>query len=232
MVAAAVIVLLAATFIALGRWQLDRHEERQEANSIVEQRMGEEPVSLSDALATADGDLASIEYRRVRVTGEFDSLEEVLIRSQVELGQAGFHVITPLLTPGGEAVLVNRGWVPLDMDTPPVAATPPEGNHEVEGWIQLSQSRPLLGREDPPGQLDVLNRVDIDRIEEQSSRDLTPIYLVMVGERGSELPLPSRPPDFDDEGAHFSYAMQWFGFAAVGLVGFYFLLRRQSGQST
>jgi cytochrome oxidase assembly protein ShyY1 len=50
---------------------------------------------------------------------------------------------------------------------------------------------------------------------------------VATGEEGSELPVPVDPPDFTNEGPHLAYAIQWFGFAAVTLVGFYFLIRRK-----
>lgn len=225
-VATVVVVALAAVFIRLGFWQLDRLEERRAANAVGEKRLQSGPADL-DALLAETGDLDSLEHRHVDVEGEFDPSEEVLIRSQVELGQAGFHVITPLVADDGSAVLVNRGWVPLGMDTPPVDAAPEPSTQRVEGWVHLTQTRPPLGAEEPSGELDVFNRVDITRLGEQMSHELEPVYVVAMGERSDELPIPVNPPDFDDEGPHLAYAIQWFGFAAVGLVGFYFLLRRK-----
>lgn len=229
-VAGTVVVLLAATFIALGFWQLDRLDQRRTENAVGEERMSSAVVGLGEALAEAGSDLAAIEFRRVVASGTFDPSGEVLIRSQVELGQAGFHVITPLVVDDGEAVLVNRGWVPLMMDTPPVDAAPPSGSQRVEGWVQLTRARPPLGHEDPPGHVDIFNRVDVERIGEQLPYDLAAVYLVEMGERGNDLPLTMNPPDFTNEGPHLAYAVQWFGFAAVGLVGFFFLLRKKGGQ--
>lgn len=231
-VATIVVIVLAAAFIRLGFWQLDRLEQRQLANTVGEQRLAAQPVELADLLEQAGDDTSSLEYRRAKVDGEFDPAEEILIRSQVELGQAGFHVITPLVRDDGTAVLVNRGWVPLNMDVPPIEAEPDPGAQSVEGWVHLTQTRPVLGQEEPPGDLDVLHRVDIDRIGEQVPYDLAPVYLVAMGEGSGELPVRVDPPDFTDEGPHLAYAIQWFGFAAVGLIGFYFLLRRKGGQGT
>lgn len=231
-VAAVVVVALAAVFIRLGFWQLDRLEERRAVNAIGVERLSEDPIRLSDALEEAGGDVESVRYRRVYVSGTYDSSEEVLIRSQVELGQAGFHVITPLVEDDGWTVLVNRGWVPLSMDTPPVGPRPPSGRQVVEGWVQLSQSRPAFGPEDRAGEEYVFNRVDIGLIGEQMPHDLASVYVVAMGESGEELPITVDPPDFTNEGPHLAYAIQWFGFAAVGLIGFYFLIRRKGGQST
>jgi surfeit locus 1 family protein len=229
-VATLVVVLLAAIFVRLGFWQLTRLDERQAENALGEQRLAIAPVALADLLATAGEDLSSIEYRPVIVTGAFDTEEEVLIRSQVELGQAGFHVITPLRSDQG-SVLVNRGWVPLIMDAPPVDAVAPAGPVDVEGWIHLNEPRPRFGAEEPAGHNDVFNRVDIDRIASQLPYEVAPVYVVAMGD-DTELPLPTDPPDFSNEGPHLGYALQWFGFALVALVGFFFLVRKKGSQST
>lgn len=226
-----VVIALAAIFISLGLWQLDRLEERKFENAVGEERLGHPPVDLSTLIAQAGHDLEEIRYRRATTTGRFDPSSEVLIRSQVELGQAGFHVITPLVTSQGEAVLVNRGWVPLTMDSTPVEATPPAGDQVVTGWVETTAIRPAFGPEAQPGEGVVFNRVDIATIEEQMPYELLPVYLVQMGERGNELPLLLSPPDFEDEGPHLSYAVQWFGFTAVVLIGWFFLVRRKGPQS-
>ncbi len=230
-VATVVVLLLAAIFVGLGLWQLDRLEQRQALNRMGESRLSQEPVDFAELLAEADGDFSSIQYRPIHVSGTYEPENEVLIRSQVELGQAGFHVITPFVTDDGWAVLVNRGWVPLNMDTPPVEARPPEGSRELEGWVQLSQPRPALGREDPLGDQTVFSRVDIDRIGMEMIHALAPVYVVATEESDTELPVIVDPPAFDDEGSHLAYALQWFGFAAVALIGFFFLIRRKGQPS-
>lgn len=231
-VAAVFVVAVAAVFVRLGFWQLDRLEQRQLMNAVGEERIGAEPVSLASLLAGAEGDLESLQYRRVFVIGTYNPSEEMLIRSRVHLGQAGFHVITPLVTDDGWAVLVNRGWVPLSMDTTPVEARPETGKHRVEGWVQLTQTRPALGPEDLPGDQVVFNRVDIGRMSEQITHNLTSVFVVASGETDSDLPALVDPPDFEGDGPHLAYAIQWFGFAAVALIGFYFLVRRKGRQST
>ena len=220
------VAVLVGLFVALGLWQLDRLEERRSENDLVEARFLEEPVPLE---SLAGSEVESVEYRRVLATGFFVPDEEVLIRSQVYRGSAGFHAVTPLDVGGGVAVLVNRGWVPLSADSVPVAeAPPPPGQSTITGWINLSQERPPLGREEPPGDLVVLNRIDIDRIQEQVVSDLADFYLVDLEGGSEDLPVALAPPDFTDEGSHFSYAFQWFGFAAITAIGYFFLARRQT----
>ena len=225
------VVTLAITFVSLGMWQLRRNDERRLDNAVGDARISEEATSLLTLIEGAGADVVTLEYRRVSVTGVFDPANEVLIRSQVSLGNAGFHVVTPLVLPGGEAVLVNRGWIPLVLDQVPVGdAPPPQGEVTVEGWIHRSQTRGAFGPTDPPdGRLTTLNRVDVDRIAAQVPYQVVPVYLVEIAASGGALPTPVAHPAFDDNGPHLAYAIQWFGFAVVGLVGYGFLIRRSLG---
>jgi surfeit locus 1 family protein len=156
-----------------------------------------------------------------------------LIRSQVHQAVAGFHVITPLVGEDGTAVLVNRGWVPLDADEVPVAAaSPPDGTATVTGWVRPGQTRGSLGPTDPEGgRLVTMNRVDIDRIQQQVPYSLEPVYLSALEGVEGDLPVPAPAPTFDDEGPHLGYAIQWFSFALIGVVGYIFLLRRAARHS-
>jgi surfeit locus 1 family protein len=228
-----VVVALAILFINLGFWQLRRLEEVRLENAVGESRFGEEPQDLETLLQAAGGDEESLEFRRATFTGEFRPVDEVLIRSQVHQSVAGFHVITPLVGEDGTAVLVNRGWVPLDADdVPVVAASPPDGTVTVTGWVRPGQTRGSLGPADPAdGRLVAMNRVDIDRIQKQVPYELEPVYLSVLGEPEGELPVPAPEPTFEDEGPHLGYAIQWFSFALIGVVGYIFLLRRAARRS-
>lgn len=220
------VIALAALFVRLGIWQLDRLDERRMENAVGESRLAETPVPVTGLLGDQP-EPERLTHRRVSATGRFDPDNEVLIRSQVHLGSAGHHVITPLLLESGGAIMVNRGWVPFELDESPVEqASPPEGTVVIEGWLRPSQPRPALGRQDPEGSLDVMTRVDLARIEQQLPYPIADMYLVEMGER-DQLPVPVAQPDFSDEGPHLGYALQWFGFAAIGLVGYLALLRRR-----
>jgi surfeit locus 1 family protein len=228
-----VVVALAILFIGLGFWQLSRLEERRLENAVGESRFAEAPEELTALLGAAGEDEESLEFRRATFTGEFQPEDEVLIRSQVHQAVAGFHVITPLIGEDGTAVLVNRGWVPLDADEVPVlAAAPPDGTVTVTGWVRPTQTRGSLGPVDPAGgRLVSMNRVDIGRIEQQVPYALQPVYLSALDQAGGALPVPAAGPTFDDQGPHLGYAIQWFSFALIGVVGYFFLLRRAARRS-
>ena len=224
-----VVAVLGVTMVGLGFWQLARLEERRLDNLVTRSRYEAAPEPLSDLLAGAGDDLASLEFRRASVSGTYLSESELLLRSQVRQGTAGFEVLTPLEAEAGSTVLVNRGWVPLEFDTAPVAvAAPPSGPVEVEGVVRLSRERGTFGRDDAgrPDD-DVLSRVDLEIASERTGLELVPVYLEVVGESDpTRLPVPAPPPDLADEGSHLSYAIQWFSFAAVAILGYGALIRR------
>ena len=229
LVAHLVVLVLAVVFVRLGFWQLDRHQERQLDNAVGERRFAIDAQPLPDLIEEAGANLGSLVHRRASATGVFDPEHEVLIRSQVHLGMAGFRVVTPLVGEDGQAVMVNRGWVPLVLDQVPVTeAPPPQGVVTVEGWLAVSQERAPLGPEDPEGgRLTALNRVDLERIARQVPYPLVRVYLVEMADRPDQLPAPLPLPTFDDMGPHLGYSIQWFGFSVVGVVGYVFLVRRQ-----
>lgn len=224
-IATVTVVAICALFVALGQWQLRRHGERQIENTVNASRIAAEPLALATLIDAAGSDIDSLEYRPVRVVGTFVAQEELLVRSQVADERPGFHVVTPLVTDAG-TVLINRGWVPLAAERPPVdEVSPPTGTVTVTGLARLSQQRPAIGPTEPEGRLGVVARIDLDRLGEQFD-DLVPLWVQQTDPSDDPLPVRVPIPDVDDPGPHLPYAVQWFSFALIGAGGFGFLVRR------
>lgn len=226
-----VVVALTVSFVLLGMWQLDRLEERRETNRVGSSRFAAEPVAFE---TLADAEPSTIEFRRVHVTGRVLGASEVLIRSQVHQGIAGYHLVVPVSNEAGSGVLINRGWVPMETEIGEIDHGTDEGGVvTIEGWAHLTQERPALGPADPAeGRLVVMNRIDIGRIQYQVEPevDLADVYIVETGQAAAAPPFPLDPPDFEDEGPHLAYAVQWFGFAMILGIGYVFLMRRSLRQ--
>jgi surfeit locus 1 family protein len=99
-----------ALLIGLGLWQMQRLEWKQGLIAQIEARTHADPVTLKEAVARARAG-QDVSYLRVRVEGRFDNGKERYLYA-VSDGPPGWHVITPLETPEGEVVLVDRGFVP------------------------------------------------------------------------------------------------------------------------
>jgi len=220
-----IVLLLAAVFVRLGFWQIARLHERQASNDRTEANLGMPTAPLAEVLDQG-GDL---EYRHVTVMGEYASQYEVLLRNRSYEGQAGFHVLTPLEMSSGETVLIDRGWVPITVEQPLVGASPPTGVVKVTGVIRTSKAQTSsLGPKDPEtGTLSAVFWPDLERLASQMPGELEPVYVELRSQvpSGIDQPIPSSDPVLTN-GPHLSYALQWFAFAVIGIVGYGLLLRR------
>jgi surfeit locus 1 family protein len=238
-------VLVAAlilTMVNLGMWQLRRLDERQAHLDLLRARQ-EAPVAEVRDVVPLDAEVGdeavrAVEYRSVTATGEYDPSGGVLVVNRTYEGTPGAWVVTPLVLGDGTAVAVNRGFVGFTREGELVAPDPPEGEVSVSGLVFRSEVRGRFGPTDPgDGVLDTMARVDLDRLDEQVPYDLLPAYVQLLS---SVPPEPGANPTAMLEtpplvalgapdlagGPHLSYAVQWFIFSAIALIGYPVLLRR------
>ncbi|HEU4355470.1 MAG TPA: SURF1 family protein [Actinomycetota bacterium] len=228
-----VALVVAATCIRLGIWQLDRLEQRRALNERIRTGLAARPVPFETVPGTRDQ-----AYRSVVATGTYNPEKEVLWYGRALDGQPGHHVLTPLVvgaeqTGGREvAILVDRGWVPAELGTPPVEqAAPPAGPVTVSGFlIPSGDGEDVVIDRDPAGRPLTVRLPDPAALTDAVGYDLWPLAMQLQeqspGQTG-ELPITVPPPELD-EGPHESYAVQWFIFATIALVGFAILARREA----
>jgi surfeit locus 1 family protein len=217
------VALFVAGCIGLGLWQVDRLHQKRARNRLVAER-SKLPVRSLAELRTRPSVAA---YRRVSETGRFDAKRQIVLRSRALDGRPGEHLLTPLVTSAGDAVIVDRGWVPFGART--TAATPLPGVVRVRGTL-LPPERPFRfgPRESKTGTITASFYVDIGRFQQQMPYRLYPLYLLMRSQRPaqpSQLPVAVGLPPLD-EGPHLSYAIQWFSFATLALGAYGVLIRR------
>ncbi len=232
-------LVIVAVCLSMAIWQLRRLDQRREENAHVAARMKLQPVDLQtllDRAAAPPEGAEAAEFRVVSVRGTFDVSEQVILQSRPFKRRSGNHLLTPLILPSGEALLVDRGWVPLPTDDAVLAeAHPPSGTVTVEGPLLPPEKRGFLGVSDPPpGRVTATARVDLDRIAAQLPYRLYPVYLRLQSQQPGNVgalpePVPIPPPD---EGPHMEYALQWFLFAATALLIYIGLLRREHSSRT
>jgi len=225
-----VVALVVSTgSVALGIWQIARLQERRQFNARVREALAAPPAPL-EALLPAGVDPDAVRYLRAEATGRYDVSREVVLFGRTLDGQPGNHLLTPLVMEDGTAVVVDRGWVPLDVTTAGTpAAAPPSGTVSVVGVLLRSEG----GRPGPIGTTtspaSTLGKIDLARIQAQVPYRIEPVYLLLRQQspaQPSTLPRPA-PLAPLSEGPHLGYAIQWFTFAAIALVGFVILALRE-----
>jgi surfeit locus 1 family protein len=197
-------VVVAAVCVRLGLWQLDRLEERQARNATIAEAFRETPISAE--IATRD---SVARFQRVRVSGRWDYARETSIAGRTRNGSPGVHVITPVIAGDGTVIFVNRGWV----------YSPDARTVDLSRWHEGEQAEVV-------GYVDELP----SSIRESAAGSLYVVALADSG--GSSTGAEDRParlqtPAFADEGPHLSYAVQWFSFAAIALIGTPLVVRGQ-----
>ena len=219
-------LILIIVLVSLGLWQLRRLDEKQLANQVGLSRSTSAALDLEAMVSGAGSDLDTLEYRRATTRGVWDATYEVYVRSQVRDGRSGLWVVTPLILSDGRAVMVNRGWIPVELDRG--QAAPPVGEAEVTGTVRASRRRSSLGPTDRPGIEDTIARVDLQVLDGFVPQSLLGVYLEESSVNLASWPLRLDPPTFDEEGPHLLYAVQWFSFALVTLVGYGALIRSKA----
>jgi surfeit locus 1 family protein len=229
------VVLGALIMIRLGFWQLQRRTERLQRNATYISRTSEPPLRIDGPL----DDPATAEYRQALVEGDFDYDHEIIPVGPTRGGEPGVHLLTPLRLSGEQAVLVDRGWIPYEEREPADRAAYHGSEHaSVRGRILLGGTRSSLLMSAPaasqPGgpAVDAWSSVDLPRIQNQLPYTLLPFYVEQLPEEGDP-ELPWRGDEIVlDEGPHLSYAIQWFAFTVILLVGYTAVMLRSDQSST
>ena len=233
------VIAACSVMVRLGIWQLDRLDSRRAFNARVQAQLDQPVLHLSGDEVAAD--MYDMEYRSVVVEGEFIHDEEIALRNRVWGNYPGVSLVTPLLIAGtDQAVLVERGWIPVeDADPDAWRQYRVSGRVEIHGVIRRSSPRGLLGgRPDPtpesPGEvLKTWTFLDIDRIAGQVGAPVLSVYIQQAEDLDRTSPRYPRNPELDlSEGSHQGYAGQWFLFATILGLGYPFFLRRQSRSHT
>ncbi len=210
-----VYLCLLPVLLSLGIWQLDRSEQKRAFFKSQEQAIATETLHLS---AVLENNTEALRYRLVEVAGRYDGAHQFLIDNQISGGKAGYFVLTPfVLTGGSKAVLVNRGWIPLNPDR---SVLPDLQINKAEAIITgrinnfPSVGIKLAGAEIPTADWpSVVQVVDSNILAEKLGYSLFQFQI----ELSKELPDGYKrewhtstimPPE-----QHMAYAIQWFALA-------------------
>jgi surfeit locus 1 family protein len=122
-----VLLPLAALFIWLGQWQLDRKQQKEQMMGLYES---------APELEYAQADKLNQPYARIQLTGRYDPNWQLLLDNKVLNGRAGVHVLTLFRPAYGKPILVNRGWLPLGPDRSIFPEIPtPTGDIHISGML-------------------------------------------------------------------------------------------------
>jgi cytochrome oxidase assembly protein ShyY1 len=214
-------LFMAGLFVFLGVWQFNRNSHKHRIE-VREKAAYAAPAPDVSGAAGRDGS-------RVEARGTFDGAHETVLRNQVKSGNVGVDVLTPLRLANGTTVLVDRGWVRASANSATVTDLPPAGTAVVQG---LARGTNPLSAQDTVNHLAdgriAVPRVDLVAIGRTLPYPVLPVWIeaqaIEPAPHGNAPALPQPPPP--DPVNHMQYAIEWFAFALIPLVGWPIALRR------
>ncbi|WP_262964985.1 SURF1 family protein [Methylobacter psychrophilus] len=202
--------------IALGMWQLERSEEKKVFLERQEQgQTSAEVIQLSSAI---DGDVDALRYKKVQAVGHYDQAHQFLIDNQISGGKAGYFVLTPFVLEGeATAVLVNRGWVPLNKIRSVLPDIPFKSQQaQIRGRINHfpAVGIKLAGAEIPTkGWPSVLQVVDSQVLAKKLGYPLFPFQIELDKDLPDGFGREWQTTTIMLPEQHTAYAVQWFALA-------------------
>jgi len=216
--------LAAVVCVRLGFWQLDRLEQRRARNAAAEAQLALPLLSVVDRESLR---IDSGAYRRVVARGTFDFEREIILLARSRRGVPGVHVVTPLLVDDSTAILVERGWAPSPNGRDIELS---DFREPVDAAVEGVLLRPSANRRQqtvPVGWPLYVLTADPEPFAAHYSYTLSPMLLRRTA-ASERMPSAMRLVALPERtgGSHLSYAIQWFTFATIALVGSILLFRR------
>jgi surfeit locus 1 family protein len=206
---------LFALFVSLGNWQWQRGAAKQASWEQFERAPASEQTRHSVEGTTR--------FQHLRIEGRYEPERQFLLDNRSHAGRPGYEVLTPFALADGRRLLVNRGWIPFTgyREQLPDVAFEAQAPTQIAGRLDdLPAAGLASGRAAPAADAPWPKLTSFPTREE-----LEAALGVKIAERILLLD-PQMPDGYLREWSppglaperHFSYAIQWWGFAVVLLV--------------
>lgn len=211
-----------AVFTGLGRWQWQRGLA-SDASQAQFAQLDQAPRPATSA------ELGALpRFSRVQVHGEWDATRQFLLENITHDERAGYDVVSLFRLDDGPWLLVNRGWVPFSgyRDQLPDVTLAAQGSTTLTGRLSdLPQSGLAAGRQPPALQGSWPRVTSFPATEELAQAAEVPLLaplLLLDPDSGPGYVREWQPPGLPSA-RHYSYAIQWWFFAATAF-GLYLAL--------
>ncbi len=250
---------MAAAFISLGNWQLDRAAQREAISRAIQTGRASPPLDLNASTPASE----LVQWRSASANGTWLHALTVRLENRNFKGQPGYWVATPLLIDPNTrtALLVLRGWQPraARLGENPPAIPQPDAPQHISGqlvsrvprlfelWSFSDASSTALPAQlpNPANPVPTVQNLDLDDYARATGLKLLPTVLEQTA---SSTDAAGRPTQGDetlardwplpplDANKNRGYALQWFGFAVIAagawlVVAWRALRRRKNAAS-
>jgi cytochrome oxidase assembly protein ShyY1 len=214
------VLAIVVLFVNLGFWQLRRLDQRKAFNDTIRTALAEGPRPLTPGVVPD-------EWQRVELRGTFRPGTDVLVANRAQNDETGYWVLSAFDTAEG-TVVVDRGFVARSLVAQGSLqqSVPPAGEVSLVGTVQKSRHG-VFATSVGPSKVIEISQVDVPKLAERwGTTSILPFWVHATTAQGSPLDAV-RDPTLNN-GPHLSYAIQWFIFATIAVIGYPLILRRNA----
>ena len=211
-------ILSLLTLLSLGSWQVYRLIWKNNLISNYLNKFNNEIIYYNNKFDFKE----EFEYRRINIEGKFLNDKEILVIGKTFEGNAGFHLLTPLITKNKKVILINRGWISEKYKFQNSRKfTIIKNVILVNGIIRKPQNKGYFVPEnDPIGNFwFTIKPREIQKALKLDNYDFEKNFYISSVRSSKKLSLPigvSGTPNFRNQ--HLSYAITWYSLALVLLI--------------
>ena len=203
-------------------------EDKKHQQAVIERNLPAPAVPIESVLRPTRPVAEDDEWTRVRATGTFDPRREVTVKFTTRDGKAGADIVTPLVLADGSALLVNRGWLATENTNarPTNIPPPPRGKVTVEGWLRRDNEADENAIVPVDGQV---RAIASHGLQQHVGRELLPGFINLQKPTATDL-APETAPHVS-HALNFFYALQWWFFAGLAVIGPFWFGRRPQAKA-
>ncbi len=204
-------LIMMAITTGLGTWQVHRLAWKTDLLAKIAQRMNGDAVPLPAEIA----DPPEWAFRHVHAAGHFDDAKALWLYGRTYDGKAGVHLLVPLVRAEGDAVLVDRGFIPFDHGSALAGFRPAGGDAEIDGVARQPEPGGLFVPANQPDK-NIWYSVDVPAMSKVAGRPLAPIYIAVKSEGSPGWPAATGGTEGTGiRNEHRQYAIFWYSMTAV-----------------
>lgn len=228
-------LIMLATLVGLGAWQLQRRAEKHALIAALTERLATAPVALPAKAEWLGLTPEHDEFRRVTLVAAPEAKPDARVFAsgsalRSDITGLGVWAFVPVRLASGETVVVNRGFVPDGQQaSPSLSATDAAQPITLTGYLRFPEKPGTFAAHEDLGKRLWFVRDHLAMSLALHWGDVAPFYV--------DLEAPSPPAGVPKPGPlevhlrdpHLQYAMTWFGLAIVvaAASGFWFAGQRR-----
>lgn len=208
--------------LSLGSWQVYRLHWKQDLISLIQKR-SQTPFILIQKLETLpESKMKTFEFTPIIVEGYYLHTSEFKLLSRTYQGQAGYHLVTPLLLKTKKILLIDRGWVPLYEKS----ISRPTGLIKIKGYIRLNSEKNYFTPDNNYLSKELYFIAPHEIKIKTQLEGLLPFYVCDSKNTQKNIFPITVPINFKLRNFHLVYALTWYSLA-FGLGILYFFFKRK-----